>query len=243
MTRGERILVAGTLCVTSGCVAAWAVPSKSYYRAHELHSLDYRVAETLAWDICREIGSTEKDPCKVDSASDHKVVLLGPAEAHARLVEVLSERDPLERAVQRFEVYLLSGRDGRVPAVPGSLSPAVAAALSGLREFLPSTGFEIVASGAIETSGRAEVQLAGKGGEKYLVALDYRGRRTGRGPANLFVDIAVRPLGTAGDPPDAGGSIISSSLTVDVGETVVVGSSGGPPREREVVVLLLSADR
>jgi hypothetical protein len=240
MTGRERALVLTALWIASGGGATWAVPSKSYYRSHELHSLDYRVAETLAWEICRSVGSTDKDPCKVDSSSDHKLVLLGPAEAHARLVEILAERDPVGRPAQRFEVYLLRGREGKEPAAIASLPAGVAAALSGLREFLPSTGFEILASGALETSGRAEVQLAGKGDEKYLIALDYRGRRTGRGPATLFVDVTVTPVG-AGQRPDDARRLVSNSLTIDAGETVVVGSSGGPPRDQELLVLLLSA--
>jgi hypothetical protein len=240
MTGRERILFVSALWILAGGSAAWAVPSKSYYRSHELHSLDYRVAETLAWGVCREIGSTEKDPCKVDSASDHKLVLLGPAEAHARLVEILAERDPVGRPAQRFEVYLLRGREGRSVAVAGPLPAGVAAALGGLREFLPSTGFEMLASGTLETSGRAEVQLAASAGDRYLVALDYRGRRTGRGPATLFVDVAVTLLGVMGSP-DRTQSVVSSSVSVDLGATVVVGSSGGPHHEQEVLVLLLSA--
>jgi hypothetical protein len=242
MTGRERVSIVGALWILCGCAATWAVPSKSYYRTHALHSLDYRVAETLAWGLCREIGSSDKDPGKVAQASDHSIVLLGPPEAHARLVEILAERDPLGRPVQRFEVYLVRGQPERSGATVGSLPPGVVAALQGLKEFLPTTGFEIVASGSVETGGRGEVRLAGKGDESYIVSLDYRGRRTGRGPGTLFVDVAVRSL-AAGVDRAAARDVVTSSLSLDVGETIVVGSSGGSPMGREVLVLLLAATR
>jgi hypothetical protein len=232
-----RTILAAALCLAAASTAAQAVPSQSYYRPHELHSLDYRVAETLAWEVCREIGSTFKDPCKVDSASDHKLVLLGPPEAHARLVEILAERDPPERGLQRFELRLMRGRRGGTGAAVGPLPPGVASALAGLEEFLPSTRFELVASGSLRTSGRGELELAGTRDERYRVALDYRGRRTGRGPGTLFVDVAVTEVGPREKSEER--SLVSATLSVDLGETIVVGSSAAG--DGDVLVLLLSA--
>jgi hypothetical protein len=241
MMRSRIIPFVATLLVAAGVNAVMATPSRSYYRTHELHSLDYRVAETLAWDICHEVGDSEKDPCKVDSSAEHRLTLLGPPEAHARLVKLLAERDTKDRSLQRFEIILLRARDGASGASPVVLPAHVSRALEGLQEILPGTRFDRVASGSLQTAGRGVIRLGGAGGAAYQVEVDYRGRRTGRGVPELLLDVTATPLKADGSA-DPGRTSISSSMIIFEGETVVVGSSGaGDPGEAILVLVLTSS--
>ena len=214
---------------------AHAAASESYYRTHELQSLDYRVAETLAWEICNDQLSDSDTACKIEAA-EHKLVVLGPDQVHAEIVRMLADRDPATRAAQRFEVILL--RTVEAPgSSPSEFPPHVRAALDGVRELMPATGFKILATGWVLTSGQGATRLVDGDGNRYIIQLHYRGRRIGLERTMLSLDVKA----TADNNNPNLRYLMETSISIDLGETVVVGSSVGYDEDDPILFLLLTA--
>ena len=235
-----RKILALTLALglTAAVSSANAEPSQSYYRTHALNSLDYRVAETLVWAICRSLGSTENAPCKVSEATNHKVVVLGSDEAHAAIVQMLSERDPAGKPAQRFEVTLVGVTGNRASAGSRIDAPAhIRNALEGLKELMQDAEFEVLAAGWVRTSEQGEIRLEDADENGYRIQLDYRSRRTGLERTEL--QVVVTATNSTNNPNLR--DLLQTSLSIFVGETVVVGSSTSRVTDSPAIVLLLTA--
>ena len=237
MMMHRTLAMAMALCLAAVMSSASAKPSESYYRTHELNSLDYRVAETLAWEICGSQESTDDMPCKVSEASNHKLVVLGPDAAHAAIVKMLSERDPAGKPAQRFEVTLVGTVDRSEAGSREDMPSHVRNALEGLEELMQGVRFTVLAGGWVRTSNQGEIRMEDVDGNGYIIRLHYRGRRTGLDRTEL--EMGVTATADSNNPNLR--ALLKTSLSIFVGETVVVGSSISRIADSPAVVLLLTA--
>lgn len=154
---------------------------------------------------------------------------------------------PSEGPTQLFQVVLLVGSASGPEATEG-LPKSAEKAISDIRDFLPFKRYRLVDSGLLRTSAgkRAELTLDGTGGQKYRVSLSFQGRRLLPGDSLSVPHFEVgipavraRALEPGEAPPAPSRGLISTSFSLSVGETIVVGSSklGGS----EALIVLLTA--
>ena len=93
------------------------------------------------------------------------------------------------------------------------------------------------ASPALQGFPLGEIRLVDGDGNRYLVRVRYRGRRTGLDRTELQVEVEARALVNNPRVSD----LLQTSLSIFVGETVVVGSSVAGAADSPVIVLVLSA--
>lgn len=189
----------------------------------------------LAAQLCSEV---EDELCTFESGGGGILVLNAREPIHERFVSLLAERD-VPPASQQFQVFILvaNGEGGteRLPSGPR-------AALEDLRGFLPYSGYRVLDSGWLRTSAYAAITLGEAGA--FSVELRFEGDpRAGKALLVEF-ELAHRPWSRDEatrivhymDPRD----LLQTSFGIDVGETVVVGTSK-LDGEGEALIVLLSA--
>ncbi len=145
---------------------------------------------------------------------------------------------------QLYQVILLVGSTSGQDAVEG-LPKSAEKALADVRDFLPFKRYRLLDSGLLRAlPGReAAIDMNGAGGQTYRTSLTF-GPSTSGSPLrvlNFQVDPpreSSRPL-APGEAPRAPRSLISTSFSLEIGETIVVGSSklGGD----EALIVLVTA--
>jgi hypothetical protein len=181
-------------------------------------------AMALAFQAC---GDDER--CVVESMGSQGLLLKAIPQVHAEYEKLLSERD-MPPATQEFRVILLrADQSGNMPEV----SADAGAALEDLRGMLPYTGFEMIDSGWIRTSGAGSTTLGEAG--SFGVQLFFEGDPRQDGTLLMQFELAHSQVfwenlgGENGAIPRAHltdpKSVLSSQFGINVGETVVVGTS------------------
>jgi hypothetical protein len=205
-----------------------AKPIRGYWSRYDIRYLDVHVAETLAWDQC-----PEKSACAVKGlrSGGRGAVLevTADSEVHARIARVLAERDSAPRA-QAFQLVLLAAgnkSNGPVPA----LSEGAQKALDDMRKFLPFTHYRMLDTALIRVTQDdvAEARIAGLAVHPYKVVMRFRAG--GADGKELFID------GFGLDEPNDR-DLIQTSFSMDVGETVVVGTSSVGSGQEALVAIL-----
>ena len=152
-----------------------------------------------------------------------------------------------------FQVVLLIAETNG-PAVTEGVPPGAQKALVNLREFLPYKSYRLLDLGWLRTMRTATATLAGPGGATYRVSLHFV---PADGPGERLLierfSVAEVPTGPEEDvtfhskdvsvtprPPRAAPELLSSTFGMELGETVVVGTSklDGP---NKALVVLVSA--
>jgi hypothetical protein len=204
-------------------------------RAYEFRHLDARVAEALFWQICEEEGDAR---CAVLNAAGRALVVRADLPVQRRMARLIAERDVLP-ASQRLQIHLLSATPGAA-AIPERLGAEPRRALEDLAAVLGPRRFVLLDSGLVSIADVTTTRLAGPGG----VLLDAKLRlREVSGLENdkLYVDVWLAVPERSGADLRSG-SLLETSLSLDAGETVVVGTSRVDGGE-EGLVLLLTALR
>jgi len=227
-------------------------------REFSIQTLGPLTAETMVWDLCK--GFSQSAECQVRAASGESIVVRGTTAVHEAVARML--KDAADEAVARmkaaavtplptqtFHFSLIEGRAG-APGFSGDISEAGKAALRDVRELLPFKAFRLVDSGLVRTQRVGEVRLSGDG-RSYVVNLHYNEwSDTGDAPKiglNGLELLEMRPAEPLGSQEGKYGRhrvmpILETSLTLELGETVVVGTSklnGGA----EALILLVTAVR
>ena len=203
----------------------------SYGRSYSLHTLDYRTAESMIWDLCEEM-KLRSDRCKVQTSSPGGLVVLAEQEAHARIVKLLAEHDVRVPSSLLFEIVLVrlkEGGDAKTP-IPGHLQKAVDAVL----EIFPDRTPEVLDTGVIRTVGHGKTRLGSPGSGYYDAELALRSTTSDRDGMEFTVELQI-----AHRTESSVTGVLQSTLTIGEGETAVAGSSrvGGEPT---IVVLVTS---
>ncbi len=229
MTSIRRSLVLTLLLL----VAAAGLSASEYNgRSYSLHTLDYRVAETLVWEICDE--NDGKGPnCRVQAASPGGLNVYASQEVHAQIVAMLAERDQTTPTSLLFEIVLVRLTDDGADRRGSSPAPHQQRALDAIREVFPGKRAEIVDAGLVRTATAGQTQLADRTGDAFTAQLEVRSIVSGAQGLEFSIDLRIL---------HADKTVLVSSVSIAEGETVVAGSSrtGG---ETAMVVLLTSKQR
>lgn len=216
----------------------------AYGNRYEIRFLDLHAAELLAWSQC-----PNKERCRVmslvtpgeqDKPSKTYVEVYADAAVHERIVQALAKEDAAPRT-RTFQVVLLLA-DSK-PEDPAPRLPAGAQkALQDIRDLLPFKSYHVLDTTWLRTTRTAEGRLLGLRDQGYNVSLRFRNVGSVEGKS-LYVDgFDVRE-----DPEtvrDAEGNrraprrLIQTSFGLEVGETIVVGTSRLDGGEQGLVVLL-----
>ena len=219
--------------------------SPPYQNRYLISYLDLHAAELLAWELC-----PQKERCKVVSTMTGEGVkvleVLADSATHERIVQALAREDAAPQT-QVFQLHLLEGSTAEAGATPPDLPAGARKALDDLRGFLPYKGYRLLDAAWLPTTGGVQARLVGDGGASY--AVDLRFKRVGdRKEKRLFVEFfRMREEGTSPALMDAQGKLrpprqlIETSFGLEVGETVVVGTSRVDGASDKAFVVLLTA--
>jgi hypothetical protein len=232
-----------TSAAAATSASAPAPKSTTYSARYRVHYLDRHAAEQLAWDQCAG------KECRVTwQAGD--LDLAADSATHEKLARALVRAD--EPRTQSFQLTMLAAdrtAGGMAPELP---KPAQQA-LADLKDFLPYTSYRLLDIAWLRTTSSAEAHLVGDRDTPYSAELYFTsiGDPEAREllVENFLLRAAVvegsRPAPAAAKPaPEAPArswkTLIKTTFSMHVGETVVVGTSklGG---DTSALVVLLTA--
>jgi len=217
-------------------------PQERILRVYNVRFLEPDNAVALAYQLCGDDG------CEISSMGDQGIMLRAVPQFHAEYEMLLAQRD-VPPATQEFRVILLrADQSGSMPDVPADAT----AALEDLRDMLAYTGFEMIDSGWLRTSGSGGTTLGEAG--SFRVELAFVGDpRQDSALLVRYFELAHSQVfwetldGESGASPRAqlgdSKSVLSSQFGISVGETVVVGTSRANGGNEALVVLLTALDR
>lgn len=222
-------ILAASLLLLAGPVARAAQDGpRTYDNRYDIRYLDIHVAETLAWEQC-----PDKSACIVMGAvnSDRRGSVLtvrADSETHAKLARVLAERDSAP-PTQSFHLVLLaaSNKDGSSP----DLAPGARKALDDMKGFLPFKSYRTIDTALVRVTrdGMAQARLLGpSGGNANLMLRFESGGADGK---KLYVN-------TFSLTDEKSGRLIQTAFSMDVGESIVVGTSSVSGSDEALVAIL-----
>jgi hypothetical protein len=224
------ILAAALLLLAGPVVRAAQDPGPpTYDTEYEIRYLDIHTAEALAWEQC-----PNKDICRVMGSvnSDHRggsLAVRATPESHAKLARVLAEKDAAP-PTQTFHLVLLAAGNKDGTASP-DLAPGARKALDDMKGFLPFKSYRIVDTALIRVIRDENVQarvLGLSGGNAVLMLRFSSGGADGK---KLYVN-------TFNLNDDKAGRLLQTAFSMDVGETVVVGTSSVSGSDEALVTIL-----
>jgi hypothetical protein len=209
--------------------AAQDRPKPQFSHKYDIRYLTVHAAEALIWDLC-----PQKDECRVRGlthANSRGAVVEVDAdhETHARIAKALADRDSAPRT-QVFQLVLLAA--GNKPSGPAmTLSPGAQKALDDMKQFLPFTHYRMLDTALLRVTQDdiAQAQVTGYTVHPYRVVMRFRAG--GADGKELFID----GFGL-NEPNDR--NLIQTSFSMDVGETVVVGTSSAGSGQDSLVAIL-----
>lgn len=129
---------------------------------------------------------------------------------------------------QLFQVILLRGATTGSEEIAG-LPKNAEKAVRDIRDFLPFKSYKLLDSGLLRVMDSGKTRLDGIPPQQYEVRVAYHDLPNGKLSIWDFNIVAVKPAnGTPlprGVAPEAERAVINTSFTIDIGETIVVGSS------------------
>jgi hypothetical protein len=162
------------------------------------------------------------------------------------LVADQGEKGPPARESYLLQVVLLLGKlDG--PSSTSNIPRNTIQTLKDVETFLPYKSYQLLDTSLIRSDGHASSVLHGPSGRKFHLSLGFRTEQGEKGERLSFQQFRidappVPPRAPGGEPglapPAPSGPILSSSFTVDVGETIVVGTSKLNGGDQALLVLL-----
>jgi len=160
-----------------------------------------------------------------------------------------SERRPTRESYLLQVVLLLGRLEGS--SSTSNIPENTVQTLKDVESFLPYKSYQLLDTSLIRSDGHANSLLHGPSGREFHLSLAFRSEKGNDGERLSFqvfsIDAPAEPL-TASPPaksggdapfaPRASGPILSSSFAVDVGETIVVGTSKLNGGSEALLVLL-----
>jgi hypothetical protein len=210
--------------------AAAAEPEAAdrYPNLYEVRYMDLHAAEVLAWAQC-----PQKDRCRVQTVGDGQLNVLADASTHERIARAFAEQDAAPKS-RVFQLVVLTA-NAKPGGVPDDLPPGPAKAVGDISKLLPYKSYKMLDSVLLSGSPNHPVEgrAVSPAGGSYRITLRFRAG--GDEGQRLFVD----SFGLRDDTPGANAhDLISTTFTMDAGETVVVGTSKAGSNQDALVVLL-----
>jgi hypothetical protein len=129
---------------------------------------------------------------------------------------------------QLFQVILLRGSTTGSEEIAG-LPKNAEKAVRDIRDFLPFKSYKLLDSGLLRVMDTGKTRLVGIPPQQYEVRVAYRDLPNGKLSIWDFNIVAMKPANATplprGVAPEAERAVIDTSFTIDIGETIVVGSS------------------
>jgi hypothetical protein len=221
-------LAAALLLLASPAVRAAQDGPRTYDNRYDIRYLDIHAAETLAWEQC-----PDKNACVVMSAlnTDRRggvLTVRADSETHAKLARVLAERDSAP-PTQTFHLVLLAAgnKDGPAP----ELAAGARKALDDMKGFLPFKSYRVVDTALVRVIRDEMVQARVLGPSGSNATLMLRFSSGGADGKKLFVN-------TFNLSDEKSGRLIQTAFSMDVGESIVVGTSSVSGSEEALVTIL-----
>lgn len=172
----------------------------------------------------------------------------------ASIVTALSDTLP---ATRLFQVVLIEAATSE-SLMPDGIPQSAMRALDDMKDFLPYKGYRLLDSALVRTADSASTSLKGHDGSRFEVDLIVSDSDGEGDPDLFFRRFAIRmvpghgrvpqpPVESSGGAPASGEppvappapkTIISTSFGMNIGETVIVGSSRLNGDERALVALV-----
>ncbi len=221
--------------------------SQPYERRYAVKQLSLHEAEVLAWQQC---GAATKEVCRVRDSGIMEsgiqyLVFIGDDAAQERLVRALAERDGMPRS-QAFQVILLTADRAAKESLEG-LPANTRKAIEDVASFLPFTRYRLVDAGWVRTANQAALTLHDADGLPLEVSLTLRGRANEQLLISPFVvDAQAVDLSSVESPTGkavrrAGRRLLGTSFGIQLGETLVVGTSRVDGSESALVAVVSAA--
>lgn len=232
-------LAAALVCLLPATVASAQQQADMPTELIKVTNVSVASAFTLARGVCQAAMPT--DGCADVSFLNEERMLAVTATPPviARIRTLLAEFDRLPET-RSFQIIVLSAdrSGGGSVDVPDNVSEA----LADVREFLPYTGFSVLGSGWLRTSGYGETTLPGP--MELSVQLEFRPTTDPTAPL-LIEQFSVRRHTMVNVVTDGvttqqvqSRRILETTFTIKPGETVVVGTSKLNGDDTAMVVLL-----
>jgi hypothetical protein len=221
--------IAAALLLLAGPAARAAQDEpRTYDNRYDIRYLDIHVAENLAWEQC-----PDKNACVVMGAlnSDRRGAVLtirADSETHARLARVLAERDSVPPTQAFHLVLLAAGNKDGLPAP--NLAPGARKALDDMKGFLPFKSYRVVDTALIQVTRDEMAQARITGPSASNATLMLRFQAGGADGKKLFVN-------TFNLNDEKSGRLIQTSFSLDIGESIVVGTSSVGGSEEALVAI------
>ena len=204
-------------------------PYKAYYLG--AGELDALVAQ-----FCSEEGGYQT--CEGRFYEGY-VRLSATEDVHSRFAAWLKVHD-VPPPTQVFHVHLFTADNGSAPAEP--IPAALAPVLKDLAGFLPFRSFHLISTGLVRTSRDGRIDLGSE--PHFVVDLRFAGDPAGGKPLQIEqFELSRRQMvqGEGGAMQVANFDVLRTSFSMNVGETVVVGTSKLDGGDKALVVLLTAA--
>lgn len=227
-THGPSLALAAAIAVAAA--ASLPARAETYARNFELQTLDHHYAASLVVDLCASRGQ-RPDSCKVQLMNRGMISVYASPAIHAEIVRLLAREDAPVTALG-FRVILLRPGDGARPAPPKS--PEIRRALEAVEELLGLSSTEVEDTALISTTDRGVTRLAAADGSSYGVVLQLRSVVTRADGKEVTLELELSDAAVERDGPP----LLSSVVTLRIGETIVAGTSRAAPRDRPLLVLL-----
>jgi hypothetical protein len=217
-------------------------------KLYELQHVSLSSAYEVASSACREIPADQRRyiDCNVSVMEEEgTLIVTSTAAVHSRVATLLSEVDKPPHT-QSFHIIVLAATDS--PSTPSSLPPGAQRAVEDIKEFLPYAGFRVLDTGWLKTARYGQTTLTGPTG--FEVSLVFRGDPRSKEPLliedftmTVMEPAVVLPEGVQGETRGARQRrVLTTSFSMSVGETVVVGTSKlNGNNEPTALVILLTA--
>jgi hypothetical protein len=206
-------------------------------RAYHLEHLTHEDGTMLAHQTCLERRG-DKDTCRYDVKGPRWFIYNTDAETQEAIAEVLARHDvPARSLTLRLSLFMADHEERELPQV----NPSEARALEDLAQLLPYRGYRLVETGWLRAEDRGQIHL---GGMPSYVAEFNMTLPVDPDGTNVRMDsfelIHIQPVqGEDGQPAEYDRRVIvRTSFTMEVGETVVVGTSRLDGKDEAMVVLL-----
>jgi len=205
-------------------------------RVYHVDRIDPIDAIMLAHQLC--LSQVREEQCAYSQQGRNWFTYTTTPIVQERIAALLKERDVASPTLS-FRVTLLQADNTARPEP--ALPEGERRALADLQGLFPYKGYRLVDSGAIRSSADAQLKMGGAQG--YVAQMRFKHDRGGKGP-ELEIDrfVLLRlPSAAAGQTGENGPratELVQSTFTMDVGETVVVGTSRSDGADQALIVLL-----
>jgi len=204
--------------------------AETYAKTFELNTLDYQYAASLVVELCKSLHQRPSD-CKVQVMNAGAISVWGTPAVHSEVIRLLADKDVPVRALGFRVILVLPGPEARPDT---DVSPEIRKALAAVREVLGVSSTAIEDTGLIWTTESGRTRLAADDGTAYDVRLEVRSVITRASAREVTVELELTESPAAPDKPP----VLSSVVTLKLGETIVAGASRARPGNKPLIVLL-----